>query len=55
MVRLGPYESGALILLSGYKYVHEFCPQEVKWILFQDDDTIITGRQNVINSSKNTF
>ena len=56
MVRLKPYGSGALIPLSGYKYVHEFCPREVKWILFQDDDTIITEQyfQKISASSQTT-
>ena len=54
MVRVEPY--GALIPLSGYKYVHKFCPREVKWILFQDDDTIITEQnfQKISASSQTT-
>lgn len=34
-----------MIPSSGYKYVHESCSEEVKWILFQDDDTIIAERK----------
>ena len=43
-----------LILLSGYKYVREFCPQGVKFILFQDDDTIIAEQkfQKLLVSSR---
>ena len=56
MVWVELYESGALIPLSAYKYVHEYCPREVKWILFQDDDTIITEQnfQKIPASSQTT-
>ena len=30
-----------MIPCSGYKYVHDSCSPDIKWILFQDDDTII--------------
>merc|ERR1712142_498858 len=35
------YRNLTLKTLSGYKYVHDNCPISVKWILMQDDDTII--------------
>ena len=40
---------------SGYKYVHDSCSQDIKWILFQDDDTVVAEKnfQELLVSSSN--
>ena len=44
-----------LIPSPGYKFVHDSCSGDIKWILFQDDDTIIAEEkfQKLLMSSTN--
>jgi len=49
------YRNLTLKTFSGYKYVHDSCSQDVKWILFQDDDTVVAEKnfQELLVSSSN--
>lgn len=44
-----------MIPSPGYKFVHDSCSGDIKWILFQDDDTIIAEEkfQKLLMSSTN--
>ena len=40
---------------SGYKYVTENCHQDLKWVLFLDDDTVVNENefQNFLSTAEN--